>query len=386
MCRTGRGPNCHPSVARRHRVSDAGKPVQRASDLVLFLLVFAYAVAFPAFAQERDKVLVLTPSDRPIVKLLTKALQSASTLGGAPGRNVGVDVRVQREGQTEQDMVRQLLPTTGRYRAVFATTMALARAMQVEDGATPIVFEGGADPLSMCLVDSLKRPGRNATGYIHHLPNIGGKMMESLVDAFPAVRRIYYVVSAQNVFPSSCEPRATEDRADIVPCVAGFHQADSYLRRRANPDAIMEQAAKRGLEVKFVLMCSRADFRLLGTLGSDLTDVGFVVPWHGLFSLHAQELVDIISQSRHPAIYGLGKFSKMGGVMSIEPIRNAGDDQVPVDMLLQVLDGRAPATLPIQMPRGFRLTVNAAAAAAQGLRPGLNLLRRADEVIVSTKR
>jgi ABC-type uncharacterized transport system substrate-binding protein len=67
--------------------------------------------------------------------------------------------------------------------------------------------------------------------------------------------------------------------------------------------------------------------------------------------------------------------------MAIESLRDPGDERRAIDMLIQVLDGRSPATLPVQMPRGFRLTVNAVAAADMQLRPSLGLLRRADDVI-----
>ena len=72
--------------------------------------------------------------------------------------------------------------------------------------------------------------------------------------------------------------------------------------------------------------------------------------------------------------------------MALEPILDANDDRAAIDMLLRVLGGRSAATLPVQTPRGFRLTVNASAAAAQGLKPSLSVLRRADFIIAATPR
>jgi ABC-type uncharacterized transport system substrate-binding protein len=85
---------------------------------------------------------------------------------------------------------------------------------------------------------------------------------------------------------------------------------------------------------------------------------------------------------RSPAIYGRWMFARHGGILALEPHQDATDDHAPIAMLLQVLEGRAPATLPVQMPRGFKIMVNARAAAAQGLQPAIGLLRRADEITV----
>ena len=71
--------------------------------------------------------------------------------------------------------------------------------------------------------------------------------------------------------------------------------------------------------------------------------------------------------------------------MALEPIRDSEDEHAVIDMLIQVVDGRSPKALPVEVPRGFYLTVNAAAAAAQGLRPSLKILRRADKILLSNE-
>jgi ABC-type uncharacterized transport system substrate-binding protein len=62
-------------------------------------------------------------------------------------------------------------------------------------------------------------------------------------------------------------------------------------------------------------------------------------------------------------------------------LSDPGPTSPTVLALMQVLDGRSPATLPVQDPRGFQLTLNARAAAQQGLQPSLPLLHRVDRIV-----
>jgi ABC-type uncharacterized transport system substrate-binding protein len=153
----------------------------------------------------------------------------------------------------------------------------------------------------------------------------------------------------------------------------------------AGVDDIVASAARRGVRARFFLLCSPADFKALPGLEPGRTDVGYAVPWQNLFFNNAAALVGQIGATRRPAIYGGHLFTDVGGVLSMEPIRDAADREAAVQTLLQVLDGRSPSTIPVQVPRGFKLRVNADAAARQGLQPSLMLMRRADEIQMAAR-
>jgi putative tryptophan/tyrosine transport system substrate-binding protein len=332
-------------------------------------------------------VLIVTapgvPGIRPVVDALAAPPAHAS---GARRLAVPVQVKARAPGQTDAQLAREIKPSLGGYQAVYATSMSLARAVQREDAHIPIVFKGEADPVAMCLTDSMQRPGRNATGYMDYLPDDDAKMMEVLVYGFPNLRTIYIMVSGGNFYVPDCGPLAREPKPARQPCVAGLRKPDSYLEWMQLTPPVLAQAARLGVDVKFMILCERDDFARLASIEPGRSDVGFVFSLQALYWRHAEELVAQVARARRPAIYGQAMFAKIGGLMSLEPIRDAEDDRTAINMLWQVIDGRAPATLPVQMPRGFKLTLNATAAAAQGLKPSLKVLRRADDVLAGVAR
>ncbi len=340
-----------------------------------------------ATAIERG-LLVVTAPNVPVVRQVVETLKTrpVDASGGGEPIHIPVDVRTFALGATSADIARRLRSELPRYRAVFATSVGLARAIQREDATVPIVFVGEADPVQMCLADSMQRPGRNATGYMDYLPDDDVKMMEALVDAFPGLRTLYLMVAGSSYYVPDCGPNGRNPKPPEPPCHPGLREFDKDLEWLQQTPAVLEQGRRLGVQVKFMLLCQAADFKLLGPLAAGREDIGFVFAYQGLYALHARELVAEVAAARRPAIFGKRMFAKLGGVMALEPILDASDDRAVIDMLLRVLGGRAPATLPIQVPRGFRLTVNAAAAAAQGLQPSLTLLRRADEVLLGEGR
>jgi ABC-type uncharacterized transport system substrate-binding protein len=329
----------------------------------------------PPATPERILVLARRPGV-PSIALLLETLRRREGDRGQARPRIDTDVRIIDPALTEQAL-DELAPSLPRYKAVFATTMALARATQARDPRIPIVFDGAANPVDMCLVDTLQKPGRNATGYTNHLPTDEGKMVEALIDGFPALRTVYFLV-ADDVFPQDC---AGSVQDAPPPCIAGIREPDPMLRRMASVDEIVGQAARRGVRARFVVLCGPQDFKLLAALDPGRRDVGYAVPWQNLFFSQTAALVSVIGTTRRPAIYGGHLFTDAGGVLSLEPIRDAADREAPVHALLQVLDGRAPASIPVQVPRGFKLRLNASAAARQGLQPSLLLMRRADEIM-----
>jgi len=336
-----------------------------------------------AAAPPPDKVLVLTPFEMPVVKMVVDALKTRRTVDGQPLPPLEADVRVIDPSQVERKAARELRPQLKHYKAVFATTLFLARALQMEDAQIPIVFEGAADPMQLCLVDSLIRPGRNATGTIYVLPDEDAKLMEVLVDGFPKLKKVIYLVAGSNVHPASCDPDDIVWRKnEALPCTMGMHAPDDYLRRLVSAMAVVAQAKTLGVEVGFMVVCDAKDIARLPAMVKASPDIGFAIPWQGLFPEHSKELIDVLAGMRRPAIYGRWFFAREGGMLAMEPIFEPVDRRASIDMLLQVLEGRAPATLPVQLPRGFRIMVNAPAAARQGLQPSLRLLRRADNVVL----
>ena len=342
---------------------------------------------FPIVVHGAGPVLVVSAPGIPELSVVVEALRNSSGKTHASTRlPTGLDVRTLLPGQTNDQLARDLQPTLERYSAVFATSLGLARAIQRVNGSIPIVFQGSADPVTVCLVDSMHRPGRNATGFTDYLSDDDAKMMEVLVDGFPTLKTIYVLVASTSHYVPDCGPSARSPKPAQQPCVAGLRVPDEYLEWMQPTRAVLDQGRRLGVRVKFLLLCDEMDFKQLLKVKAKSGDVGFVVASQALFHHHAKSLIAHISASRQPAIFARGSFVRLGGLMALEPVLDAIDSRTPIDMLLAVLDGVSPSSLPIQTPRGFKLTVNASTASAQGLRPSLALLRRANDFLAGDTR
>jgi putative ABC transport system substrate-binding protein len=116
-------------------------------------------------------------------------LQALQQLGWTDGRNIQIVHRF-----TDGD--------TDRARAYAAELVALAPDLVLTSGAStvgtmlqvsrsvPVVFVGAADPVGAGFVDSLARPGSNATGFTSYEYSMSGKWLELLKEIAPRVKRV----------------------------------------------------------------------------------------------------------------------------------------------------------------------------------------------------
>ena len=129
-------------------------------------------------------------------------LQALALLGWTIGRNVRIDIR-------------WATTNAGEIRRHAAELAALAPDVILAGGATPagpllqatsivpIVFTFGIDPVGAGLVDSLARPGGNATGFMSYEFSIGGKWLELLKEIAPGLTRVAVLRDATQAFAMS---------------------------------------------------------------------------------------------------------------------------------------------------------------------------------------
>jgi ABC-type uncharacterized transport system substrate-binding protein len=160
-------------------------------------LLSGTAVAWPlaARAQQGERmrrigVLMNFAADDPSgqTRLLAFA-QALAQSGWTDGRNVQIDIRW---GAGNPD----------RIRTYAAELVALAPDIILASGGTtlgplrqvsrsvPTVFTGVGDPVGAGFVDSLARPGGNATGFVSFEWSLSGKWLELLKEIAPGVTRV----------------------------------------------------------------------------------------------------------------------------------------------------------------------------------------------------
>jgi putative ABC transport system substrate-binding protein len=276
-------------------------------------------------------------------------LQGLQQLGWAIGRNVRIDTRWAGASATE-------------IRRHAAELVALAPDVILAHGVptlgpllqatrtVPIVFPTAADPVAAGFVDSLARPGGNATGFMDLEYGMAGKWLELLKQIASGVTRV--AVLRDPATPTG-------------PAQFGVIQA---------------VAPSLGMEVNPVNVRDASEIeRAVGAVAR-FPNGGLIVTPSGWASVHRELIVKLAAQHMLPAVYFGRYFVADGGLISYGPDLS---DQYrrAASYVDRILKGEKPADLPVQAPTKFELVINLKTAKALGLEIPPPLLARADEVI-----
>jgi len=276
--------------------------------------------------------------------------QGLDRLGWTVGRNLAIDYRWSIYcNERAQAAAAELLALAPDLILVFGTTAL--RAAQRATKTVPIVFTVVYEPVAQGFVESLAHPGRNITGFANVEPSVGGKWMEMLKEAAPAVTRIAFIFN----------PEASPYSATIYRSIAA---AAAKLMVDAVIVSVHEVAE---IEDVIAMLAREPGGGLIA--GSD----NFTID-------HSKLIVELAGRYRVPAIYGFRRFMTDGGLMYYGADLESQFPQAAgyVDRLLR---GERPADLSVQQPTKFDLVINLKTAKALGLTVPNTLLASADEVI-----
>ena len=214
----------------------------------------------------------------------------------------------------------------------------------------PIVFVHVADPVGAGFVESLARPGGNATGFMQFEYSMSGKWLELLKEIAPGVTR------------------AAVLRDPAI--AAGIGQFG----------AIQAVAPSLGVEVSPVNVRDAGEIERAVAAFARSANGGLIVTASASAIVHRDLIITLAARHKLPAVYFERSFVTGGGLISYGPDfvdqyrRAAGY----VD---RILKGEKPADLPVQAPTKYELVINLKTAKALGLDVPPTLLARADEVI-----
>jgi putative ABC transport system substrate-binding protein len=271
-------------------------------------------------------------------------------LGYADSENVIVQYRW-ADGQYDRlPMLANEL--TNRSVAVIVTTGGTASALAAKAASTaiPIVFNVTEDPVKAGLVESLSRPGGNATGVTNLSAAIDAKRFSLLHEA---------VLDAR-VFAMLVNP---DDPAAEVSTTA------------------VENAAHDGGYKLIIFKANKEDDidAAFATLDHQ-KPIALMVIAEPFFITRREKLVTLAAQHSIPTIYGIREFAASGGLMSYgidvaEQYRQTGI------FAGKILKGAKPAELPVLQPTKFEFVINLKTAKRLGLVIPPGILAIADEVI-----
>jgi putative ABC transport system substrate-binding protein len=214
----------------------------------------------------------------------------------------------------------------------------------------PIVFPIGSDPVGAGFVDSLARPGGNATGFMSVEYSMGGKWLELLKETAPGVTRAA-------VLRDSSQSSGTSIFA-----------------------AVQTVAPSLRVEVNPINMRDADEIERAVTAFARSPGGGLVVVASPAATRHRDLIIKLAARHKLPAVYYERFFVAGGGLISygtdfIDQYRRAAGY---VD---RILKGEKPADLPVQAATKYQLVINLKTAKALGLTIPPSVLARADEVI-----
>jgi putative ABC transport system substrate-binding protein len=316
------------------------------------------AAAWPlaARAQQRDRmryvgILLSALSDNLDYQTWVGAFQQALAQSGwIIGRNVRIDTRwaapnaddIRRHAQELVALAPDVILAHGAFPV--GSLLQLTRRI-------PIVFPVITDPVAAGYIESLARPGGNATGFMTSEYSLNAKHLELLRDIAPGITRVAVL---RDVTQGSTGTGAFAVIQAIAP----------LLRVQATP----------------INLCETGEIESAVATFARSPNGGLIMPASAAGRLYRDLIIALAVRHKLPAIYSERSYAVAGGLISygpdyIDQYRRAAGY---VD---RILKGEKPADLPVQAPTKYELVINLKTAKALGLDVPATVRVRADEVI-----
>jgi len=275
--------------------------------------------------------------------------QGLLQLGWTEGDNVRIDARW---GVRNTDDARQhsaelitLAPDV-----ILATGSATTGALLQATSTVPIVFVTVADPVGAGFVDSLARPGGNATGFMNFEYAISGKWLELLKEIAPRTTR------------------------------AAVLRDPTIASGSGQLGAIQSVAPSLGVELIPLGMRDAGEIDRVIVAFARSSNGGLIVAASPGATIHSDLIITLAARYKLPAVYFNRSFVAAGGLVSYGPDFVDQYRRAP-QYVDRILKGEKPANLPVQAPTKYELIINLKTAKALGLTVPQSLLARADGVI-----
>jgi putative tryptophan/tyrosine transport system substrate-binding protein len=276
-------------------------------------------------------------------------LQELQQLGWTDGRNVLIDRRwAAGDAGRFQRYAEELLALAPD--VILASAAPSVQALQRATRTVPIVFANVSDPVASGFVQSLARPGGNATGFMQFEFGLSGKWLELLKQVAPDLMRAA-VLRDPDVGTGTTQFAVIQAMAPL-------------LRVEVNPVNVRDPSEIRRAVEAFARS----------------PNGGLIVTASALATRHRDLIITLAARHKLPTLYFDRSFVAAGGFISYGP--NQTDQwRRAAGYVDRILKGEKPVDLPVQAPTKYELVINLKTARALGLEVPSTVLARADEVI-----
>jgi putative ABC transport system substrate-binding protein len=270
-------------------------------------------------------------------------------LGWVDGHNVRIDLRIAGGDYKQQaEHARALIELPAD--VIVTTGTPGLRAARDHTRSVPVVFTLVVDPVGQKLIQSLARPGENATGFTNFEFPIGGKWLELLGELDPRVRHVTVLANPANPISDPFSRFIEETGRAMV-----LDVATAFVRDGAEMAAAIGAVAKQSGGAIIVLP-------------------------DGLAVVQRKLIIEAANRHRLTVMYPFRLFAESGGLMSygIDVAELFRQVAVYVDRILR---GANPGELPVQAPSTLELVLNLNTAQTLGLAVPEAFMARVDEFI-----
>jgi putative ABC transport system substrate-binding protein len=286
--------------------------------------------------------------DREAQARLAVFVQALQQSGWVDGRNLRIDIRW--AGGSADNVRKQATELAGLAPDAILTTGRAVEALLQATRAVPIVFVIVPDPVGSGIVESLSRPGGNATGFMQFEYSLCGKWPELLKQIAPNVKRVAVL-------------RDAAESAGI-----GQFAVIQSVASSVGVEVIPISLGDAGGIERGVAACARSP------------NGGLILTAGALGAFNRNLVIALADRHKLPAIYPGRLYAAAGGLISYGP--NFLDQyRGAAEYVDRILKGEKPADLPVQAPNKYELLINLKTATALGLSVPDSVLARADEVI-----
>jgi putative ABC transport system substrate-binding protein len=279
---------------------------------------------------------------------LTAFVQRLGELGWIEGHTIAIEYRW-AEGRNDRlaEFVAEFLKRNVDVIVTSATppTVAAKKATST----IPIVFAAVGDPIGAGVVESLARPGGNATGLSLQGTDAVGKRLELLREIVPGLRHLAVMANSKN-------PSAALD----------MHEAEATARKLNLEIVTSEILRADDIAPAFEALKGRVE--------------GLYVCNDPLAATNRVRINTFALAARLPTMFISREYVEAAGLISygasfLDLYRRTAE------IVDKILHGAKPADIPVEQPTKFDLIINLTTAKALGLEVPPTLLARADEVI-----
>jgi putative ABC transport system substrate-binding protein len=303
--------------------------------------------------QERMRrigVLMNTSADDPEGQARIAAFhQGLQEWGWTLGRNARIEVRWGAvDGDNSRRYAAELVALAPD--VILASASAAMGALQQTTRTVPIVFAMIIDPVGAGFVESLARPGGNATGFALHEYSLSGKWVELLKEIAPGVTR-----------------------AAVI--------RDPAVGSGTGQYAIIQAVAQSlGVELRPMGVRDPGEIERAIVAFAQVPNGGLIIVGAPSAVFHRDLIITLAARHQLPAVYPIPYFARSGGLIAYGP-DIVSSYRRAAGYVDRILKGERPTDLPVQAPTKYELAINLKTAKTLGLTIPDKLLALADEVI-----